>query len=128
MAVLKEKMVKIRWKAGKYLYYPGEETEVAPSYARFVLYHGYAELVDPSICTECFEKLVMDSGCRTCVPKVDLKFQLLGRQIPVDHGYYLYSAMSKLIPSIHSNNEIGIHPISGVLAGNRLLNITPVSF
>lgn len=60
--------------------------------------------------------------------KVDLKFQLMGTQIPVDHGYYLYSAISKLLPEIHSNVEIGVHPINGILAGNRLLNITPSSY
>jgi len=57
--------VKVRWKVGKDLYYPGEETEVAPSFALFVTHHGYAELVD-NVCPECFEKVVMDSGCRTC--------------------------------------------------------------
>jgi len=58
--------VKVRWITGKDLYYPGEETLVAPSFAQFVIYHGYAELAD-NVCPECFKKLVMDSGCRTCL-------------------------------------------------------------
>ncbi len=58
--------VKVRWIVGKDLYYPGEITEVALSFARFVLHHGYAELAD-NVCPECFEKLVTDSGCRTCM-------------------------------------------------------------
>lgn len=62
------------------------------------------------------------------MPKVDIRFQLLGKQIPVDHGYYLFSAISQLLPGIHSNAEVGIHPINGLLAGNRLLNITSYSF
>ena len=66
MAVLKQKTVKVRWKVGKDIYYQGEVTEVAPSFAQFVVYHDYAELVD-NICPECFTDLVMDSGCRTCL-------------------------------------------------------------
>ena len=57
--------VRVRMKVGKDLYYPGEETLVAPSFAQFVIHHGYAELAD-NVCSECFKKLVMDSGRRTC--------------------------------------------------------------
>lgn len=60
--------------------------------------------------------------------KVDIKFKLYGKQVPADHGYYLFSSISKLLPHIHSNTEVGIHPINGILAGNRMLNITPDSF
>jgi len=61
-----EKPVRVRWKVSKDIYSPGQVIEVAPNYAKFLIYHGYAELVD-NICPECFEKLVMDSGCRTCL-------------------------------------------------------------
>ena len=57
--------IKIRWITGKDLYYPGEVTEVAQSFARFVVYHGYAELAD-NVCPECFSEVANESGCRTC--------------------------------------------------------------
>jgi len=56
--------------------------------------------------------------------KVDVMFPLIGRQLAVDHGYHLFSAISDIIPDLHSYTELGIHPISGQIAGNRLLNIT----
>ncbi|MDG6964935.1 MAG: type I-MYXAN CRISPR-associated protein Cas6/Cmx6 [Nitrososphaerota archaeon] len=55
---------------------------------------------------------------------VDLAFRLSGSEIPVDHGYPLYSAISHVIPSLHGDEGVGIHPISGLLAGDRLLRIT----
>jgi CRISPR-associated protein Cas6 len=56
--------------------------------------------------------------------KVDVMFPLIGRQLAVDHGYHLFSAISDIIPDLHSYTELGIHPISGQITGNRLLNIT----
>jgi len=58
------------------------------------------------------------------MPVVDLVFRLHGEKILVDHGYQLYSAISRLIPELHSDDDIGLHPISGPLAGNRCQLIT----
>ncbi|MBD3284839.1 type I-MYXAN CRISPR-associated protein Cas6/Cmx6 [candidate division WOR-3 bacterium] len=58
------------------------------------------------------------------MPFVDVSFKLQGSSIPVDHGYLLYSTVSKHIPEIHGNEEVGLHPVTGQLAGNRLLSIT----
>jgi CRISPR-associated protein Cas6 len=55
---------------------------------------------------------------------VDLSFRINGSEIPADHGYALFSAVSRLIPSLHGDESIGIHPISGLLVGERLLRIT----
>ena len=53
------------------------------------------------------------------MPYVDLAFRLTGSKVPVDHGYALYSAMSRLLPEIHgAKNNIGVHPIRGTYAGN----------
>jgi len=60
------KTVKIRWKVPKDIYYPGEVTEVARSFAQFAVHHGYAEFTEP-LCPECLSHLVADSGCRTCL-------------------------------------------------------------
>ena len=56
--------------------------------------------------------------------KVDIRFRLLGSEIPADHGYLLFAAVSELVPAFHHDEEIGIHPISGRLIGNRQLAFT----
>ncbi|HDQ99817.1 MAG TPA: type I-MYXAN CRISPR-associated protein Cas6/Cmx6 [candidate division WOR-3 bacterium] len=63
------------------------------------------------------------------MPTVDLSFRLLGASIPADHGYALYAAVSRLIPWVHdpARKSLGIHPVNGRPAGNRLLHLTPAS-
>ncbi len=62
------------------------------------------------------------------MPMVDVQFRLVGKLIPVDHGYCLFSAVSELFPKLHDYDSAGLHPISGRLAGNRCLAITQNSF
>ena len=62
------------------------------------------------------------------MPFVDVQFHLQGTFIPVDHGYHLYSAVSKIIHQLHGDDAIGLHPISGVLNGERSLQLTDRSF
>jgi len=76
--------------------------------------------------------------------KIDLAFNLTGKQIPADHGYLLYGAVTRHVPGFHPPQRpvadtgarsspvslwegAGIHPINGWLAGNRRLNLTPRS-
>ncbi len=54
---------------------------------------------------------------------VDLLFRLIASHIPVDHGYPLYSAISRVIPEIHTVKNIAIHPIRGVYTGNGVLHL-----
>jgi CRISPR-associated protein Cas6 len=63
------------------------------------------------------------------MPTIDVGFRLTGREIPADHGYALYGAVSRLVPWTHdpAQEALGIHPINGLLAGNRLLHLTPSS-
>lgn len=64
-------------------------------------------------------------------PVVDVCFTLSGRAgdgtplaLPVDHGYALYGAVARVLPWIHGSPSVGIHPISGQLAGERRLLLT----
>ncbi len=64
--------------------------------------------------------------------KVDLCFPIYGKEIPVDHGYALFSAVAKLVesperPLLHGNEEIGIHPIRGRYQGNGRLAVCDFS-
>jgi len=58
---------------------------------------------------------------------VDISFTVTGNTIPADHGFALYGALSGIIPAIHSDEQIGIHPINGMPAGNRRIALTPAS-
>ena len=51
---------------------------------------------------------------------IELSFRLLGRTIPVDHGYALYAALSRVVPELHDAQELGIQPVRGVYAREAL--------
>ena len=44
---------------------------------------------------------------------VDVCFRLHGEQLPLDHGYALYGAISRRLPEAHEQNDWGIHPVYG---------------
>ena len=59
---------------------------------------------------------------------VDLAFNLTtGSVIPVDHGYALYGALSRVLPEVHRENGIAVHPVWGRQVGNRQLMLLPWS-
>lgn len=58
------------------------------------------------------------------MPIVDLAFSIQGSTIPVDHGYALFSAISRIVPEVHGNQGIGIHPIRGMLPGDKQVHLT----
>lgn len=59
--------------------------------------------------------------------KVDLCFQVIGKHIPVDHGYALYSAISRILPVFHEDETAGLKLIRGRYIGDGLLDISPSS-
>ncbi|MBW7864429.1 MAG: type I-MYXAN CRISPR-associated protein Cas6/Cmx6 [Candidatus Hydrogenedentes bacterium] len=74
------------------------------------------------------------------MPIVDLSFVLTGNTLPADHGYALYGAISRILPALHPPGialveqgadpiwkDVGIHPIFGANAGNRLILLGPHS-
>lgn len=61
--------------------------------------------------------------------KIDLHFPLSGHQIPLDHGYLLFAALSHLLEEsedhwLHECNGIGIHNIRGRYIGPGRLTLT----
>lgn len=44
---------------------------------------------------------------------VDVAFPLKGRELPIDHGYPLFAAVSRLLPRLHKEPTWGIHPVYG---------------
>ena len=58
---------------------------------------------------------------------VDLAFRLNGSEIPVDHGYALYAALSRTVPAIHETTTVGVHPIRGIYNGGGKLHLSDSS-
>lgn len=47
------------------------------------------------------------------LPYVELSFGVIGKTLPADHGYGLYSAIVHLCPDIHEQDSVSIQTISG---------------
>lgn len=54
---------------------------------------------------------------------IDLIFPVDGTTIVRDHGYALYAALSRLLPTLHSARDIGIFPIRGTFVGEGTLHL-----
>jgi len=60
--------------------------------------------------------------------QLDLEFPVFSTSaITVDHGYHLYAGLSKALSTVHSENGIAVHPITGRQIGDRLLQLMPWS-
>jgi CRISPR-associated protein Cas6 len=58
---------------------------------------------------------------------VDLSFKVSGGAIPLNYGYALFGAISRLVPAIHGDRRIGVHPIRGLKLGRGRLTLVPQS-
>lgn len=59
---------------------------------------------------------------------VDLSFPVLAADggdiiLPVDHGYMLFSSLCRILPELHGNRQVGIHPLRGRLLGQRRMHV-----
>jgi CRISPR-associated protein Cas6 len=55
---------------------------------------------------------------------IDLSFPVLGKSVPADHGYDLYSALSRLLPALHGDTiAFRVAPVRGSYAGNGALEL-----
>jgi CRISPR-associated protein Cas6 len=59
------------------------------------------------------------------MPLIELSFPALGHSFPIDHGYELYGALSRLLPALHDDRVCRIAPVRGTYAGNGLLQLDP---
>lgn len=51
---------------------------------------------------------------------VDVAFPLVGKELPLDHGYALFGCLSRELPALHEHKDWGVHPVLGVRAGDAL--------
>lgn len=61
------------------------------------------------------------------MPVIDLAFVVVGRTIPLDHGYALFGALSRVVPALHGDRTIGVHPIRGHQTAPGVLSLTEAS-
>ena len=57
---------------------------------------------------------------------LDILFRVIGEEVPADHGYALFSALSRILevgddPWLHGNPRVGLHTIRGAFISNKLL-------
>ena len=57
-------------------------------------------------------------------PMIDLSFRISGESVPLDHGYLLYSSLSKMNAELHQADWLGIHPINGIPTAPGRLGLT----
>ena len=60
-------------------------------------------------------------------PFVDVAFPLKGKSLPLDHGYGLFGAVSRVLPVVHQQESWGLFPVHGKRAGPGLLDLLPSS-
>jgi CRISPR-associated protein Cas6 len=61
------------------------------------------------------------------MPIIDLAFHLQGEEIPLDYGYALFSALCRIVPRLHGDLGVGVHPIRGMRLAPRRLTLVPQS-
>lgn len=60
-------------------------------------------------------------------PFVDVAFPLKGKNLPLDHGYALFGAVSRVVPVLHHEAEWGVFPVHGKRSGPGELTLLPSS-
>ena len=63
-------------------------------------------------------------------PTLDILFRVIGTEVPSDHGYALYGALSRILETeedqwMHGNPHIGLHTVRGTPLGNGRRLIGP---
>jgi hypothetical protein len=61
------------------------------------------------------------------MPIIDLAFSIDGATIPLDYGYGLFSSLCRLVPQLHGDRRIGVHPIRGIREEEKRLTLVPQS-
>lgn len=56
-------------------------------------------------------------------PYVSIAFSIQGKQLAADHGYLLYSAMSRQFPRLHGVDWLGIELISGFPSAQGVITL-----
>lgn len=53
-------------------------------------------------------------------PHIDVCFRITGKSVPLDHGYALYSSLSRFKAPWHEADWLAVHPLNGLVAKDSL--------
>lgn len=56
---------------------------------------------------------------------VELKFPMTGTFVPVNHGYALFGALSRLIPELHESDWFAMETLPGIARGDGTTQLDP---
>lgn len=56
---------------------------------------------------------------------VELRFPIVGKTVPTDHGYALFSVLSRVAPEVHDGNWFALVTLPGVARGDGVTQIDP---
>ncbi|MCI0487073.1 MAG: type I-MYXAN CRISPR-associated protein Cas6/Cmx6 [Blastocatellia bacterium] len=56
---------------------------------------------------------------------IELRFPVIGNALPSDHGYAMFSIISKLIPEAHGSDWLAVETIPGTTRGDGGLHLGP---
>lgn len=59
----------------------------------------------------------------TSQPSIDVVFPVMGREVPLDHAYLLFSALSARLPELHDAPGIGVFALQGRPTGSERLDV-----
>ena len=57
------------------------------------------------------------------MPYVELQYPFMGKALPSDHGYALFSAISGLVPEIHAADWLAIETVAGTARGDGVTQL-----
>ncbi|PTL82517.1 type I-MYXAN CRISPR-associated protein Cas6/Cmx6 [Vitiosangium sp. GDMCC 1.1324] len=56
-------------------------------------------------------------------PVIDILFPVRGGPVPLDHGYLLFSALSRRLPGLHERHDVGVFTLRGTRADAQVLHL-----
>jgi CRISPR-associated protein Cas6 len=56
---------------------------------------------------------------------VELRFPIIGKTLPSDHGYALFAALSRLLPEAHEGDWLAVSTLPGLARGDGTLQLDP---
>ena len=57
----------------------------------------------------------------------EIRYPLVGKSLPADHGHRLYGAMSRIVPEVHESNSWRMATVGGTLTGRGEIMLTEYS-
>lgn len=60
----------------------------------------------------------------SAAPMIEVRFAVRGKYVAADHGFALYSAIARVLPAVHANQDMTILPLQGLPSGDRTLSLS----